>query len=45
MEIGVEKIRTSGQEGENERRCRKKSEQENDKTSVSTYEIFQHKMS
>ena len=43
MEIGCEKIRKSGQQGENERQCRKKSEQEHDKTLVSTYDIFQHK--
>ena len=42
---GGEKMRKGGQQGENERQCRKKSEQEHDKTSVSTYEIFQHKMS
>ena len=43
MEIGCEKIRKSGQQGENERQCRKKSEQEHDKILVSTYDIFQHK--
>ena len=38
-------MRKGGQQGENERQCRKKSEQEHDKTLVSTYDIFQHKMS
>ena len=37
-------MRKDGQQGENERQCRKKSEQEHEKASVSTY-IFQHKMS
>ena len=41
---GGEKMRKGGQQGENERQCREKSEQEHDKASVSTY-IFQHKMS
>ena len=44
MEIGCEKVRKSGQQGENERQCRKKVK-EHDKTLVSTYDIFQHKMS
>ena len=42
---GGEKMRKGGQQGENERQCRKKNQQEHDKTSVSTYHIFQHKMS
>ena len=42
---GGEKMRKGGQQGENERQCSKKSKQEHDKTSVSTYHIFQHKMS
>ena len=44
-EIGGEKMWKGGQQGENERQCRKKSEWEHDKTSVSTYDIFQHKVS
>ena len=38
-------MRKGGQQGENERQCRKKSEQEHDKKSVSIYDIFQHKVS
>ena len=42
---GGEKMRKGGQQGENERQCRKKNEQEHDKESVSIYDIFQHKVS
>ena len=42
---GGEKMRKGGQQGENERQCRKKSEQEHDTTLVSTCDIFQHKIS
>ena len=42
---GGEKMRKGSQQGENERQCRKKSEQEHDKTLVSTCDIFQHKIS
>ena len=38
-------MRKGGQQGENERQCGKKSEQEHDKKSVSIYDIFQHKVS
>ena len=38
-------MRKGGQQGENERQCRKKSEQEHDKKSMSIYDIFQHKVS